>query len=596
MNYLARVLVIIVLVQFQARKSTGIWWWVFSNSDEQQQQQPEPTGVATASSFGKVFVPFELTEVESKFLSEASHYLGNLPKLDQCNLLIVNRLKSSCNKLTEMDLSKLSVNLLNCQSAIEGRKIYKCTEDMELSECTKDMDPDTWNAYHVISNRARAVCYSVRQTEFRIKTEVTINSLASSARENLVSLQHLLASQKDLGNKTSETITHVVEGGNKAVKVQTELNSQQISLKEAINENIDELSREKELMEKRQEDIKKHSLEVKRDLEEIAGTIKEHHVARASSDKELLSQVQAIQIRAQDVLSKLDKAVSNMDNHYANIEERHSKIIENVQDIQQAINFVSEMIVNFEDSFHDQMKWINEAVGGTRDRISVISILLGHIIQLTIMLLMMIFCGSPLLSKTTMVVLLPMNCVLALQEKHHFTYKEMLVLVALTYPATWIFCYACRLKSNFIWIEKALQHLIQHLYNLVPCDLLFYKRKYGKEKAKDGNSSQKGCEDLDLTDAEEEDGQESVAGQSIITSTPHKLGNSFLNRSINQSLSRSADRQADVSIGANQAQRRCGSLTRNGQRCKSFCRRGGNACSRHESSYNSYFEQSNVNL
>ena len=39
----------------------------------------------------------------------------------------------------------------------------------------------------------------------------------------------------------------------------------------------------------------------------------------------------------------LDEAVNNMDNHYATIEQRHTKIIENVQDIQKAINFVSEV-------------------------------------------------------------------------------------------------------------------------------------------------------------------------------------------------------------------------------------------------------------
>ena len=72
------------------------------------------------------------------------------------------------------------------------------------------MDPDTWNAYHVISNRARAVCYSVRQTEFRIKTEVTINSLASSARENLVSLQHLLVSFNLCPRMLSVILTIVV--------------------------------------------------------------------------------------------------------------------------------------------------------------------------------------------------------------------------------------------------------------------------------------------------------------------------------------------------------------------------------------------------
>ena len=34
------------------------------------------------------FAPFEMTLTEQKFLSEATHYLNNLPLLDQCNLLV----------------------------------------------------------------------------------------------------------------------------------------------------------------------------------------------------------------------------------------------------------------------------------------------------------------------------------------------------------------------------------------------------------------------------------------------------------------------------------------------------------------------------
>lgn len=92
------------------------------------------------------------------------------------------------------------------------------------------------------------------------------------------------------------------------------------------------------------------------------------------------------------------------------------------------------MIVNFEETFHSQMKWINDAVGGTRDKVSVISILFGHIIQFSIMLLIMLSCGSSMLSWTTLFVLLPTNCIFALQEKNHFTYKEVFVIIALTYP------------------------------------------------------------------------------------------------------------------------------------------------------------------
>ena len=93
------------------------------------------------------------------------------------------------------------------------------------------------------------------------------------------------------------------------------------------------------------------------------------------------------------------------------------------------------MIVNFEESFHSQMKWINDAVGGTRDKISVISILFGHIVLFAILLVAMLSCGSPVIPKTTLLVLLPTNCVFALQDKHHFTYKEIFLIIALTYPS-----------------------------------------------------------------------------------------------------------------------------------------------------------------
>lgn len=47
-------------------------------------------------------------------------------------LQLILQLKQDCNDLTEEELSKLGVNLLNCQSALEGRKVYPCTSSMVL--------------------------------------------------------------------------------------------------------------------------------------------------------------------------------------------------------------------------------------------------------------------------------------------------------------------------------------------------------------------------------------------------------------------------------------------------------------------------------
>ena len=73
-------------------------------------------------------------------------------------------------------------------------------------------------------------------------------------------------SQKDLSNKTSETFSQVVEGSDRAIKIQTELSVKQSSLKEAITDNIQKLSQEKRMIESRHKDIHKHSTEVKKDL------------------------------------------------------------------------------------------------------------------------------------------------------------------------------------------------------------------------------------------------------------------------------------------------------------------------------------------
>jgi hypothetical protein len=56
------------------------------------------------------------------------------------------------------------------------------------------MDADTWNAYHLMSNRARAVCYSARSHQFRALTELTVNKLMQSAHSQIQTLASLKVS------------------------------------------------------------------------------------------------------------------------------------------------------------------------------------------------------------------------------------------------------------------------------------------------------------------------------------------------------------------------------------------------------------------
>ena len=60
-----------------------------------------------------------------------------------------------------------------------------------LRDCTSGMDPDAWNAYHIISNRARSVCYATRNQQFRLKTEFLVNQLALTAGDQMDFLEKL---------------------------------------------------------------------------------------------------------------------------------------------------------------------------------------------------------------------------------------------------------------------------------------------------------------------------------------------------------------------------------------------------------------------
>lgn len=48
-----------------------------------------------------------------------------------------------------------------------------------------------WNAYHLMSNRARAVCYAARGTQFRALTELTVNKLMQTAHSQIKALSSL---------------------------------------------------------------------------------------------------------------------------------------------------------------------------------------------------------------------------------------------------------------------------------------------------------------------------------------------------------------------------------------------------------------------
>ncbi|PNF28127.1 hypothetical protein B7P43_G11874, partial [Cryptotermes secundus] len=77
---------------------------------------------------------------DERFLQEAKKYMSlKMSDLDDCQHRVVVNIHKRCLDLTEEELARLSVNLLNCQSAVEERQHFPCTTKMvSCSESSTD--------------------------------------------------------------------------------------------------------------------------------------------------------------------------------------------------------------------------------------------------------------------------------------------------------------------------------------------------------------------------------------------------------------------------------------------------------------------------
>jgi len=89
------------------------------------------TNVLVTDSVPLISIPYGSMTEDEKFLQEAAKFtdIQVSSPLDTRQHKVI-KIRTSCFDITQEELAKLIVNLLNCQSAVEGRKIFPCTENM----------------------------------------------------------------------------------------------------------------------------------------------------------------------------------------------------------------------------------------------------------------------------------------------------------------------------------------------------------------------------------------------------------------------------------------------------------------------------------
>ncbi|KAK7117033.1 hypothetical protein R3I94_022549 [Phoxinus phoxinus] len=348
------------LLSMQYGEVEAFFDWLKKPEPAPEPAPPPPEPVSSILLQGET-PAFEMSVVDEKFLAEAKQM--DLSPLDSCHFRVVAQLKATCNDLSEEQLAKLGVALFNCQSEVEGRRTYSCTEQMSLKECTADMDSDTWNAYHIVSNRARAVCYATRQQHFRKRAELTVNALISTATSQLHAMKDLKEGQNELREMTAASLDRLLEGHSALQLQQGVLKEGQEQLDSSISENLQRLAQEKALISTGQQLVAQLIQGITRRMENVSGQLKDQTAEVQEGHQAILEDLAVVRGSAQDIYHKMELNLKGFLQQQNATAHFYSELTGKLERMNGTLGYMLRYLDNMQNRLEDRLHMIQGYLG-----------------------------------------------------------------------------------------------------------------------------------------------------------------------------------------------------------------------------------------
>ncbi|CAH1982172.1 unnamed protein product [Acanthoscelides obtectus] len=333
----------------------------------------EKTELYKSDAFDKK-IPYEVSMVDETFIKEAAKLTGvALSELDSCQQRVVFKLKSDCEKMNDEQLAKMAVHLLNCQSYVEGRPTYACSDEMSIRDCTKHMDSDTWTSYHLMSNRARAVFKNCNMklvvplinarwshlkclVQFRGLAEHTVNRLMDAAQDQLRTLRKVVTDQEKLQDIAEYTFDTLTKGQETISKQQQDLQKAQFHGQLVIEDNIQRLVDEKRLLLETHGVLVKMSENVQAKLEWSLQQVEHQTDESKVNHAELLKDLLEIQRKAKEIFEKIDESSELLVKQNEEFKKQYNLTLSSLREVNETIHTLVSLVGGTRDTLEENSR------------------------------------------------------------------------------------------------------------------------------------------------------------------------------------------------------------------------------------------------
>ncbi|TDH08900.1 hypothetical protein EPR50_G00102690 [Perca flavescens] len=409
---------------------------------------PAPPAAAAAAAVVPALLAkdakFEMAATDERFLSEAKQM--ELSPLDSCHFKVVAQLKASCESLPEEQLAKLGVVLFNCQAAVEGRQTYPCTEEMTIKECTADMDSDTWNAYHIVSNRARSVCYATRQQLFRRRAEHTVNALISTATSQLDAMKDLKEGQLELKELTAASLDKLLDGHSALQEQQGKLYEGQGQMESSLRDNLERLGQEKALIASGQELVAQLIQGITKRMENVSEHLQNQGSEVQDSHKAIVKDLADVRHQAQDIHQKIDHSMSEFLQYQDQTSQYYTDLMNKLERMNSTLGATLRYLDNMQSRIEERLHMIQGYLGWAGLSLTAMWTCIAHTGYFVMGAVLQTFLRCPGFSRAMLLLAVPLNAVAEVNQQPALDLPCLSLLLLLLSLGQW---FASRLWACF---------------------------------------------------------------------------------------------------------------------------------------------------
>ncbi|XP_028260469.1 protein brambleberry isoform X2 [Parambassis ranga] len=420
-------LLMVVLLACQCPAVSGLFEWMRRAESPPAVAPPPPPAAAAAPALLAKDAQFEMVTADEKFLAEAKQM--ELSALDSCHYRVVARLKSSCESLSEEKIAKLGVMLFNCQAEIEGRPTFLCTEDMTIKECTANMDSDTWNAYHIVSNRARSVCYATRQQLFRRRAEHTVNALISTATSQLDAMKDLKEGQLELKELTAASLDKLLQGHSALQAQQGKLYEGQEHMESSLRDNLQRLSQEKALIASGQELVAQLIQGITKRMENVSEHLQIQGSDVQDNHKAIVKDLADVRHQAQDIYQKIDHSLSEFLQYQDQTSQYYNDLMNKLERMNGTLGVMLHYLDNMQSRVEERLHVIQGYLGWAGLSLTAMWTCMAHTGYFVLCAVLLTFLHCPAFSRAMLLLTVPLNAVAEVNQQPSLDLTSLSVLL-----------------------------------------------------------------------------------------------------------------------------------------------------------------------